>query len=88
MESGGGGSYYAPTVTKGIRSVVDVKGNFVTSKAAEAEEEEINFEGMFAENASQFETMATEASSQNELTGDDLEKSMDAFMLKYFAEEK
>ena len=69
------------------RPVVDAKWNSVTSKEAEAEEEEISFEGMFAEDALHFENKKTEAGSQDELTGDELEESTDAFLLEYFAEE-
>ena len=74
-------------LTKGVRSVVDSKGNFVTSREAAVEDEEIVFEGIFEENAPQFEKIDIEEDSEDELAGDELEASMDAFLLEYFAEE-
>ena len=42
---------------------------------------------MFAENAAQFEEVKIEPNSDDELVGEDLEASMDAFLLEYFADE-
>ena len=75
-------------MAKGIRSTVDTNGTFVTSKKAQTEEEDIIYEGMFHEETMQFEEIKIEDNdSENELHGDELEASMDNFLLEYFADE-
>ena len=76
-------------MAKGIRSTVDNNGTFVTSKKAQTEEEEDNiYEGMFHEETMQFEAIKIDDDdSENELHGDELEASMDTFLLEYFADE-
>ena len=56
-----------------FRSTVDTNGAFVTSKKAQAEEEDIIYEGMFHENTMQFEEIKIDDDgSENELHGDEL----------------
>ena len=75
-------------MAKGIRSTVDTNGTFVTSKTAQTEEEDIIYEGMFHEETMQFEAIKVDDDdSENELHGDELEASMDTFLLEHFADE-
>ena len=75
-------------MAKGIRSTVDTNGTFVTSKTAQTEEEDITYEGMFHEETMQFEAIKIDDDdSENELHGDELEASMDTFLLEHFADE-
>ena len=75
-------------MAKGIRSTVDTNGTFVTSKTAQTEEEDIIYEGMFHEETMQFEAIKIDDDdSENELHGDELEASMDTFLLEHFADE-
>ena len=61
-------------MAKGIRSTVDSNGVFVTSKKAQAEEEDIIYEGMFHEETMQFEEIKIDDNdSENELHGDEIE---------------
>ena len=75
-------------MAKGIRSTVDTNGTFVTSKTAQTEEEDIIYEGMFHEETMQFEAIKVDDDdSENEFHGDELEASIDTFLLEYFADE-
>ena len=75
-------------MAKGIRSTVNTNGTFVTSKTAQTEEEDIIYEGMFDEETMQFEAIKIDDDdSENELHGDELEASMDTFLLEHFADE-
>ena len=75
-------------MAKGIRSTVETNGTFVTSKTAQTEEEDIIYEGMFHEETMQFEAIKIDDDdSENELHGDELEASMDTFLLEHFADE-
>ena len=75
-------------MAKGIRLIVDTNGTFVTSKTAQTEEEDIIYEGMFHEETMQFEAIKIDDDdSENELHGDELEASMDTFLLEHFADE-
>jgi len=75
-------------LAKGIRSTVNTNGTFVTSKTAQTEEEDIIYEGMFDEETMQFEAIKIDDDdSENELHGDELEASMDTFLLEHFADE-
>ena len=75
-------------MAKGIRSTVDTNGTFVTSKTAQTEEEDIIYEGMFHEETMQFEAIKIDDDdSENELHEDELEASMDTFLLEHFADE-
>ena len=75
-------------MAKGIRSTVDTNGTFVTSKTAQTEEEDIIYEGMFHEETMQFEAIKIDDDdSENELHGDELDVSMDTFLLEHFADE-
>ena len=78
-------------LTKGIRSVVDAKGNFVTSRAVEAEEEEPihlltidEVEPNFVESDVLFET-GNDPDSEDEDDADECEMDVDD-LLEYFAE--
>ena len=75
-------------MAKGIRSTFDTNGTFVTSKKAQTEEEDIIYEGMFHEETMQFEAIKIDDDdSENELHGDELDASMDIFLLEHFADE-
>ena len=76
-------------MAKGIRSTVDTNGTFLTTKKKDqTEEEDIIYEGMFHEETMQFEAIKVDDDdSENELHGDELEASMDSFLLEYFADE-
>ena len=75
-------------MAKGIRSTVDTNGTFVTSKKAQTEEKDIIYKGMFHEETMQFEAIKIDDDdSENELHGDELEASMDTFLLEHFADE-
>ena len=51
-------------------------------------EEDIIYEGMFHEETMQFEAIKIDDDdSENELHGDELEASMDTFLLEHFADE-
>ena len=73
-------------LTKGFRSTVDAKGNFVASNLAETEEKDVIFEGMFHEAMLQFEETKSE-DSEPELVGEEVEVSINEFLLEYFADE-
>ena len=74
-------------MAKGIRSTVDTNGTFVTSKTAQTEEEDIIYEVMFHEETMQFEAIKVDDDdSENELHGDEIEASMDTFLLEHFAD--
>ena len=61
---------------------------YFKKKAQTEEEEEIIYGGMFHEETMQFEAIKIDDDdSENELHGDELDVSMDTFLLEHFADE-